>query len=279
MHKQDYDWDPGFRLRFGHELAYHDNWEILGQYTWYRTSGSSAVHYPLSGPTQGGFPIITGNGFFGTGWRTSPTDFFSITSEASLKYQIGDVKLQKHFGAATFLSLAMNIDVQGGFFDQSWKVVETSEALETSTTRLGWEFWGVGPGLGLESDWYCSPNWTLFMNGNICLLTGVHTTSLDTRSSASEEYSQILSKTHPKDTRVVPHTQFELGVSWNHRFNDAFRFFKLYAAYELNYLFNLAETYRSVFTGGNNSNNVKSYSVETDPLQIFGITVGADLGF
>jgi hypothetical protein len=225
-----------------------------------------------------GDPVDDLSSFYPTAFSGGSTETYAMTSRANLHYQIGDVLVQKHFGVAPFLSLALNLDLRAGWIDQNWTLTSYSLGSQLAKNSLRWSFWGIGPGLGLDSDWYCSPDWTLFMNGNISLLTGSHRTHLKTVSTGGTVNS-LFSKIRPSDTRVVPHTQFDFGVSWNCRFKDTLRFLKVYAAYELNYLFNLVEAYRYVDSGSNSTSGDKSFSVETDPLQLFGITVGSDFAF
>ena len=280
--RQKYDWEPGLRVRFGYQIPTHDNWEVLGQYTWYYTTGDSSTTLPTGVfETDSISPAGAIHNTFLTIFTTGPTLVNFTSSHTSLHYQVGDLKLQKHFAPAKFLSLAFNLDFQGGWFNQHWAVNCISESRQTMSTKMGWNFWGIGPGLGLESNWYCNKHWALFLNANATVLTGPHVTKLKSIAS-SGNINDLFQKISPHDVRFVPHNQLQFGVSWNCEYfmKRIVRFCKIFAAYELNTLYNLTDVYRAQSVDSNDDvHSDIPFSVQQDPLQLWGLSAGVDIGF
>jgi len=286
----DFKWRPGFRLGIGWDTDY-DGWNLNANWTWFRNHSESNVH-AVTTPEATGFNLLVDSRgvhapqqFAFTNDSThvvDPTDISFALAKASWTMQLNmiDLQLGKSYLVSPKIALGPFIGVRGGWITrhlaQLYDVTPYADALLKQ--RLETSYWGVGPRLGLDSDWKLGAGFELFGNMATSLLFGE---SYDESTKAEFDIAstgEIISTAPFFDvsrksskTRVVPTLQMILGLGWNKCFNDNKCFVDLRAGWEVNYFWQL-QNFLNIF------GNQAKYTFPSN-LDLSGLTLSARFGF
>lgn len=298
--KNDYDWEPGFRISLGGTLP-HDSWELIAQYTWYRGKGSSTTYQPTgfgNQPTSLVTPVYPIGNLVSTIADASATfnsssvqnSDQSIESKIHLDYQVGDLVLAHRLHVSNYLDLKILTGLEGCGISQNWMVTNFDGPISFPSitpiinNSLKWKFNGGGLLLGLNTDWYMCKSLSLYIKGAFSMLYGQHTTSLYTAPEDGFFINAPINDFTSKHMRIATHSQLAIGLSWAYEFECALTSIEVFAGYELHAWTNLHEVYRNTedhFQAPDLTQILITSpvfrSVDNGPLTIQGIHAG--LGF
>lgn len=152
----DFGWDPGFRVGIGYGML-HDEWDTKAYYTWFHTKGKDSVSGSpgsVHSSFLGNFYVnnVTGAGLSGPAYQAASIDW-------TIHFDLFDWELGRSFWVSKSLSMRPFVCVKGGWIHQSIHSVWENPALSApvyffiGTEDLKNNFWGIGPGAGLGTEW------------------------------------------------------------------------------------------------------------------------------
>lgn len=272
----DYKWKPGFRIGFGWDTC-HDYWDLYADWTWYKSSSSSvanAVASVSAGPAGVQVPFL----FFapGTGVKAEGVEAGKARANWRLLYNMIDLELGRSFFVSCTLAMRPYLSVRGGWINRRFSTIYISE-LVTDRLNLLYNaksnYWGIGPRVGLNTDWKVGMGFELFGNASGALLYGKNTKNYETAvfatPGASAIFSNISNKKH--SWRVVPTAQLNLGLGWGDCFNCNKLYLGIRVGWEVNYYWNLAGFV-------NQDGNQATYTFGKN-IDLAGLTVNVKLDF
>lgn len=152
----DFGWDPGFRVGVGYGMK-HDQWDTQAFYTWFNTRGKDVISSGLGTV----FSTFLGNFYVNNpnGAGLSGPAYQSASIDWTIHFNMFDWELGRKYWVSKALSLRPFLGIKGGWIKQSihskWQNPELSGAafFNVGTENLENNFWGMGPGAGLNTQW------------------------------------------------------------------------------------------------------------------------------
>lgn len=156
IHGVDFGWDPGFRVGVGTGIL-HDEWDTRAYYTWFYTKGTDSVaNAPgtVHSSFLGNFYVnnVDGNGLSGPAYEKASIDW-------KIHFNMFDWELGRSFWVSGALAMRPFFMVKGGWIHQfihsEWQNPDLSLPVyfATGIENLKNNFWGIGPGVGLNTKW------------------------------------------------------------------------------------------------------------------------------
>jgi len=215
------NWDWGVRGGLGYVFEY-DGWNIYGEFTYFSTSDSSTARGNLNGsviPLRGTSIITQGAG--------SAFDEFTYATSAKAKLDIDfrrvDVDLGRSFFVSPRVSFRPLFGVVGTWVDMKEEVQYTGGDQEggldinTVSVRDSDDFRGMGPKVGIESNWFIGCGFSLFANASGALVYGLHDVGHREKFSAiGQNHINLENNQH----RYTPNAHLQTGISWQRYFDD-----------------------------------------------------------
>lgn len=229
--------EPGFKYKPGAQIGLtlrsdHDNWDMSTQYTWLEGSIVDTSNGPLGGtllPTWG-HPMVVNNNFYDTADQKWHYSFNLIDGDVGRTFYVGSALVVRSFFGA-----------RAGWILQKLQVTYTN--LEstlyngipgTQNVSVYSNSWGVGPRMGLASNWNLGSDFCLFGNGSIDLLYtdyNIKSKTLFQRNAkdgdTAGQIKSMVSREAPRGLRT--HLDLEMGISWG-TYLHADSFYMLLAA-------------------------------------------------
>lgn len=215
---------PGFQIALG-LYGNEDNWDLGGQYTYLRAKNQQQNKAPIGGVllASRGHPLIVNNNTFDTAKQTWHSKLDLVDLELSRNYFVGKLlTMRPCFGAKAL------------FTRQAITTTSTNENTESSTPvnavpgKLLVEeknhSWGVGPKMGLSSNWELSEGLSLVAQGASSLLYSEYLIQSETafqrnaNSSSNAGYVNKVATTSRLRT-LRPHMEMETGLRYGIHFN------------------------------------------------------------
>lgn len=282
----DFEWSPGVRIGLGWETDY-DGWNLTASWTWLRNKSNASVGYVTEpeAPTALNFfsdirgvhaPSILISAVNGNPTIPVYPGFASAKASWKMLYNMFDVVLGKPYSVSRKLDLTPSIGVQGGWISRRLDLFYGGAPFGTfssQTNNLN-KFWGVGPRMGLNTDWKLgSCGFALFGNFASALLFGGCFDALYDNEEAEFGEDNTHITTPSSRAQIAPMLQMAFGLGWNKCFNYSCHdyYVNLDAAWELNYYWNLPNLFQ---WQGNQAN----YSFPAS-LDMAGLTLRANFGF
>lgn len=148
FHSVTFGWDPGVRAGVGYKMN-HDDWDTQFYYTWFQTSASDSI--PLSSDNV--LSIFIGAGL----------SVFALYKTANVQWNIDFNMFDWDLGRSLFVNKTLSfrpfLGIKGGWIhqriDTHW---ENPDFLLLDISLVADEdlennFWGVGPKMGVSSQW------------------------------------------------------------------------------------------------------------------------------
>jgi len=268
-----FDYKPGFKVGLGMNFDY-DNWDGYAEYTWFHGTNTQSSN----GTTNGaifpfvGHPSIEGSNRYNTG-----------SENWNLKMDFADVTLGRSYYVGTKLTFRPFMGARGAWIRQraNYTFVNTSttgrfgiaEGTLTSLNRSN--SWGVGPSVGLSSNW---------MFGYGLRATGLATADLlFTRYNASTYDSFLNSGTgattvfntnQRQANTLKPHANLEMGFGWGSYFDNNHWHFDLLATYGFQVFWN-----QNMFRHYTDSGKQASSNLPNGDLFVQGLNLSARFDF
>ncbi len=187
----DFDWDPGFRVGIGYE-SNCSAWGADVYWTRFYQSGDSH-----SGPNHADWSLHfnTVDGIFGRKFWVGSC--FDLRPFAGLRYALINQRLETH--------LETNVVSSAG---------TTSLILTNNHDRQ--RFWGIGPELGLQADWYFACGWSVYGTIDEAILYGNFRTHFNDSTTSTVETNTCHSNAEAQTCQGV----FDVGIGarWENRY-------------------------------------------------------------
>lgn len=278
FHHATNQWNPGFRIYLGYTFDVDcgdccnpccDQWEIMGRYTRFTTSGSDSIDLPTDGT------LLIG---------TLPQAVAFITRASThikFHYQLGELLLARHFALSNCLSACLQTGLVGGCISQDWAVTYLGvpaggNPVSEDDLDLHWKFSGGGLKIGGNFDWKIGCGLGLFAEINASVLFGQYKNQI-TENAFLPTGALFATRIDGfnQENRIVESLQIALGPTWASclcGWN-----FNIYALYELNTWGNLHEYYLSVPSTFPQEGRDLRY--DHGFLAVHGLTLGIDVTF
>jgi len=152
-----FKWNPGVRSGIDYSLN-HDGWDIKAIYTWFFTQAkdhqNSISH--ISSPYLGNFYV---NNADGSDVQAAPT-YASAEIRWRILFNMFDWQLGRKYFVSSSLILRPFAGIKGGWIHQKihtkWFDPTNTTVQNTfldGTENLKNNFWGIGPSIGIDSEW------------------------------------------------------------------------------------------------------------------------------
>lgn len=160
-----FDWDAGFRVGVG----YFDQWDTQLLYTRFYTLGKDQV---LSEPGTV-HSTFTGNFYIDnpTGSGISGPAYDAANIHWTIDFNIFDWELGHKFCPSRSLVLRPYLGIKGGRIDQTIRS-QWINASFVGNENLKNHFWGIGPQLGISTDWKLLDSFSLISDFTGALMWG-----------------------------------------------------------------------------------------------------------
>lgn len=213
----NFEWQPGFKVGVGY-LFEHDGWDAYADFTYFKTEASHSFEsdvlrfYPLFG--QESFPLFDLHAH----WHV---DFYDI-----------NLVLGRNFFVSKYLSLRPFFGLATAWIDQhrrfsGHRIFDNLIVLKGKN-----DFWGIGPRLGLDAQFFFCENFSLFGNFFGDLLWGdFHVKEFEDNKTSDFEFYNLRYNLH----RMVPAIGFGLGAAYETNLNGDRYHFMIKAGYENQY--------------------------------------------
>lgn len=286
----NFSWNPGFRVEACWETDY-DGWNLSGNYTWMQNESRGhcgkvtnpeyglvqandfrGVHYP--------YPLLATNN------TTHITDvrnigFGNASAKWKMQYNMFNLQLSRSYLVSRKLVLVPFIGAHGGWIERNLHTTLSNKPFDITQIDVhsNSNYWGVGPRLGLNSDWKVGCGFEFFGNLASALLYGAtydeQVTALASQDGVPIDSSDILSDINAKHSksRMVPAVQMMLGLGWNDCFNWNCHdyFVDIRASWEVNFYWNMKNFL--------SQQAIQAAYVFPTSLQMDGLTASATFGF
>src|SRR5262249_51985460 len=156
LHQVHFEWSPGFRVGVDYGMK-HDQWDTQAYYTRFHTRGKDhasegpgTVHSTFLGNFYVDNP--QGSGLSGPSYQSASIDW-------TIRFNMFDWELGRHFWVSQSLSLRPFVGVKGGWIHQSirskWKDPNLvgAEFFKMGIEHIKNHFWGIGPEAGINTKW------------------------------------------------------------------------------------------------------------------------------
>lgn len=269
----DFDWRSGLRLGLGYTF-HRDAWKLLGQYTYYGTSGSDSANRSdnLMFFLQPTVRAIT----------TSPTGIDRVRCNTDFDYQVFDFLLSRRFLPGTQILFEFFAGPTAAVITEKIKV-ESSDVLSanpviTTTTKNHWSFSSGGMRVGFDATWSVGRGWGLYNKSSFATLVGAYKNKRETSISAVVPNLLFphLRRTKQEEAWVVPATQLEFGVNWNRQF--CHWAIQIQAAFEVNTWYDLHQLHQDA-QGAVPSNLDHLDYRNASPVSLWGTSFRANFSF
>ncbi len=214
------DWDPGWRLGIGWNSDY-DRWDLFVNWTWYQNHAKSTnirSDIPLGLSKDGYYPQ----------WPVADFTNFGPYRIAygswKMFFNAIDLELGRAYFATPSLSFRPLFSLRTAWINQKFISNFSGPLQLTTPLQQGFfaknNWWGIGPRLGVESDWQIGLGIYLLGKASASLLygkTSVWTTS-DSLDLGSSEFA-LDRRFVDAFYALVPNLQLFVGLGWK-RFLD-----------------------------------------------------------
>lgn len=234
-----FDWEWGLRVGLGYNLDY-DGWDIRTRYTWFDTSGSGSINAGLNNsiiPLRGSSAITTTPG--------STTNQFIFCTSANSTYDFEYNAIDLEMGRAYFVSRDLSfrphwglktawIDQQQNTYYTGGTPANNNVGLQGNTVTIKDEsdFWGLGPRVGVDTQWHLGNGFSFFGNVAGALLFGSFDVTHKEYYSIDNDHTINLTA----DRRAFsPTVQMQLGLHYGRYINCNRQHIGVSLGFEANY--------------------------------------------
>ena len=211
-----HDW--GFRIGAGYNMP-HDGWDLYAAWT--------HIHLHAHDDTS----VNDGTQGFATYTPDTASIYFVFKeADAHLKLHLNiiDLELGREFFTSKWLTLRPHFGLRTGWIQQHYNIDYNScfTPVDGKTDiDMKNNFWGLGPRLGLDTQWGLGSGFSLYGNASLSLLYGFFTTAFHQLNRAANGIGTPFASTHNSFRQSAATTDLQLGLRWDHMFdNDRFHF-------------------------------------------------------
>jgi hypothetical protein len=205
----------GFKVNLGANVD-HDGWAVRAEYTWfYNNPGTKVIN--LTSPAGVTYLIDAetvedANGILG------------LQTKFKNQFNRIDLTLDRAFHAGHYLTFRPFIGLLGAWDTQNlYADVQSNQAAiafdaNTQSYRNSQSWWGIGPYGGLESSFYFTNDWALFLSSGVSMLLSNHNASAKSYAWSSSTSSTITTYEYNNKQNfnsVEPMIESALGLRWD----------------------------------------------------------------
>jgi hypothetical protein len=213
----NFTYRSGFKFGLGYDSSY-DNWDAFAEYTWFHSSiktdmvpGGTNVVFPVQGhPIADPSDIVNDIAYFG-----------SASQYWNLKIDIADLSLARAYYSGTKLTIRPYFGARGAWIRQIansnyYDGITTGDgiALGTVLVKNRSVSQGIGPRLGMDSNWLVGYGFRLIGNASGDILY----TRYDVRNSQVTE--GVTTTIKDKQDFLRSHTALDMGFGWGSYFSN-----------------------------------------------------------
>jgi hypothetical protein len=228
------DWDPGFRIGLGGNLPY-DQWDIMAYYTYYYNHTENHRSTYADDQLAGFVPTLLAVRGFGIP---------KLEGRYRLHYNMLELEIGRDMFLSQRLSFRPLLGAAATWINRKFSVryaqtVDLNGNVVTpgkGATKI--EYFGIGPKVGFNTNWWMSRQWKLFGNLQAAFLYGHlrnHLTSDQTINGEKQRTGDV----HNSNDNMVPWLQAQAGIAWGKCLNQGKTYLSLSGAWEINYLWNM----------------------------------------
>jgi hypothetical protein len=205
-----FDWSPGFRVGFGHQLA-PDSWDVKLYWTYFRTSNEAAASGDIVVPE-----------FFSGAISGDGRSFSSGAIDWSLTYNTIDLEAGRKVAVGESAWIRPSMGIKAAIMRQRIQLGLANPGLSISAEEdVTNNFWGIGPSFGIGGAW------NLPRCSNLSLTGSFSADFLIGQWNVNDAYTRTDNQlpvgvygamvTSMKDSWLgVPVLRYFLGVQWAH---------------------------------------------------------------
>ena len=253
-------WDFGFKIGAGKKLNY-DTWGLSGEFTYFKTNGSSSIEgnvenaiIPLKGPFASPVQFARSQMLF---------TFYNLDIDVSRHYFISrTLALDSFFGVKN----TWNVIKQQVFFSQGPTLMNNAAKTHDKSNM-----WGIGPQVGIDTDWYIGCGFHGFGLFSASLLYSYFHVKQDSFiTNAPDSILFIRQKNH----RFIPNMDLNLGIGWSTYLNQQKNYLEIKLGYEAQYYWRLNEML-SLYEF---KNSIRMQNIAED-VALYGVTLQVKVFF
>jgi hypothetical protein len=212
IYTPEFNAQSGFKVCLGANVD-HDGWNISAEYTWF---------YNNPGMRTNNLPTDAGD-IFAKFQLNSDLQITGLQSMYKNQFNRIDAVLDRAFYAGHYLSLTPFIGLLGTWDMQYLNFdVETTGGptitytANTQSTRSNQSWWGIGPYAGINSSYFFTNEWAIFLNSGLSMLLANHKTSQKQYDyDLSNNIAAYMYNTNANINGVEPMLEGALGLSWD----------------------------------------------------------------
>lgn len=274
--RQDFGFNPGFKVGLGWAIDYHDNWDMAAEYTRLHTSQSQSS----------GSSTTAGTGLLRTwGIPSSTFDgtelYNTVDGKWSMHLDVVDFNVGRWYYVGTDLTFRSFVGVRGMWLGQNHQAEYANTGAVASTGTAGTftaidrlHSWSVGPEVGLNTKWMLGEGVRLYANAEADVLYTDYTRIGHRESSVGPIGSAWIPNLKANHTKGIrPHMDLEMGFAWGSYFDNNNWYIDLAAGYDFQVFFN-----QNMFMHFVDDANVVN-KVNAGNLYMQGLTVTARVDF
>ena len=200
-----FNWDPGFKVGIGNVFD-HDRWELFIQYTYYRTNAHKKEK-PDKGEVFTGLYGVPGTAVAGSAHARWHVDM-----------SIAEITLGRNYFVSKYLALQPIFGLNSAWINQHRRFrYKGVSGGNVEWIHGGNEFWGLGPKVGVDTQFFFGSRYSLYGNISGSLLWGHFNVREKTRMlvTNSEVYN-LKSDCH----KMAPTVDFDVGIAYDTNFDD-----------------------------------------------------------
>jgi hypothetical protein len=244
-----FDWKSGFRVGLGY-IFERDDWDLYATYTQVNGKGKKEAHGNI-------FPLLL--------YQPGITSINAVNSveDASAHWRIefknADLDLGREFFVSNRISIHPALGIKGAWIDQKLRVKYENEYFVHARN----DFSGVGPKLGIGTNWFLAPRFSIYGNIAGALLWGEFRLR---QTQEQNDVDDVNLRSHLQ--KLAPAAQIRAGFLWDAFFNRKRNHFGINLGWEMQYWWDQNQLERFTNT------NLPTYLRTSDDLSMQGLTLG-----
>lgn len=267
-------------MGLGRKIPQHDNWDVYARYTWYNTDDSDDT-------TKAPPSALLSLTYFGSFVATRAKSHVDIT------FNNIDLELGRSFFQSSKLSIRPHFDIKATWLTINQNVVFTQSTVEQlfrtdlygldTKTKNHTNYWGLGPRVGVDSQWFLGYGFHIFGDIAASILYSHFKANHRTIGPPSEfTFLPDGKQLHIKHDfhRFVPFAQMFLGLGWDTYINDDKQHLGFKLGYEVQYYWRVNQAHQPedfttsfapLSTGTRTTYRIQ-FEKQSEDLMFYGIT-------
>ncbi|MDX8430426.1 MAG: Lpg1974 family pore-forming outer membrane protein [Candidatus Algichlamydia australiensis] len=211
----DFKYKPGFKICLGMDLDY-DGWDTSLEYTWFRATADVQVNLDPNNIPKKLFPAWQIPSFlnpqYNFGSEKWTLQMHLIDWDLARMHAIGPRLCFKPFIGLRFAIIDQDLDID---------YVNTNPAdffiFPSTHIDLSSDSWGIGPRVGLFTNWVLGKGWRLYGNGGLDILYTQY--DLESEQNTEVAVANRIIVNHDNANYLRTHLDLNLGFGWGRGFS------------------------------------------------------------